>query len=256
MMERLNAAKKPIFYCSFGKDSSAVLHMIRPWLHKTLVAFIDCGGMYPDIVQWADIVGKTLPHFIHYNAPGNIWDDIKHKGWMVDAEFTALGRYGKILHADPLAKDHKLRSWAECVAERFWVPAAKLATFYNADLMISGERSDDRPFADDWEIRNNGMNVIRPIFGWTDDDVWNYLDKHEISLPKTYQGRQKDRMDCFPCFGHNMSADRIRYMKKEYPDLYEKIFVEKGFRDVVPRIVHYSRQMADTWSEIQDIIGE
>lgn len=53
----IEEAERPIFYCSFGKDSSVVLDALKPWLDKTLVVFIDCGGMFPDIVEWADREG-------------------------------------------------------------------------------------------------------------------------------------------------------------------------------------------------------
>ena len=255
----IEKAEKPIFYCSFGKDSSAVLHGLEPWLHKTMVVFLDCGGMYPDITKWADDYGKGLPKYMHVNAEGSIWDAIRSRGWPVDVSVANIGKLGASVMIEEEASRHKVREYTECINERIWLPAYVFSQMYQPDLFISGERKEDRPFAtkEDWAIRTSGVkNSIRPIFDWTDSDVWEYIDAHEIDLPKTYQGRQEDRRDCFACLGHNLTIDRIKYLKEEYPDLFNKMFTEEGLAEIVPVMIRNLKRSTSVWEGIAELLED
>lgn len=252
ILDGIEQAQRPIFYCSFGKDSSAVLHALAPWLHKTMVVFVDCGGLYPDIVEWAQFAGEKLPKFMYLNAPGNIWKDIQEKGWPTDIETEDLGELSDLMARDPLAKNTRVRLWTKCTYDRFWIPAYAFAQMYQPDLYISGEKRLDRPYATDWETRNMGaQKALRPLLEWSDEDVWAYIDKHGIPLAKTFQGRQADRRDCYVCFGHCVSAGRVDYLRTEYPELYQKLFHEMGFKDVVSAMVKHLNKSRDVWTEIE-----
>jgi 3'-phosphoadenosine 5'-phosphosulfate sulfotransferase (PAPS reductase)/FAD synthetase len=248
----IEEAQRPIFYCSFGKDSSAVLHAISPWLHKTMVVFVDCGGLYPDIVNWAHFAGEQLPKFFYLRAPGDIFEDILKKGWPTDIETEDLGELSDLMARDPLVKHSKVRLWTKCTYDRFWLPAYAFAQMYQPDLYISGEKRLDRPYATDWDQRHMGAGKsLRPLLDWSDEDVWAYIDKNDIPLAKTFVGRQADRRDCYVCFGHCISAGRIDYLRQEYPDLYSKLFEEMGFKHVVAAMVGHLRKSHDVWTEIQ-----
>lgn len=256
-LDLIEKAERPIFFCSFGKDSSAVLHGIMPWIKKIMVVFVDCGGMYPDIVDWAKKMGGKLPKFMIVNAAGDIWEDIAKKGWSVDVEIAAIGRHSNLIMTEEVANRHKVRPWTDCTMERFWVPAYAFSEMYRPDLFISGEKYLDRPYATDWGYRTHGAaNAVRPIFDWTDDEVWEYIDANGIQLPMTYQGRQRDRRDCFLCFGNDLTVGRVRYLKDNYPGLFEKVFHEKGFAEVVPVMVKHFTELLSVWTDVKNLLGE
>lgn len=251
-LDGIEEAERPIFYCSFGKDSSAVLNALRPWLHKIMVVFCDCGGLYPDIVEWAKAEGAKLPKFMYLHASGNIWDDIRDKGWPTDIETEDLGQLSDLMQRDPLAKHSRVRLWTKCTEERFWLPAFCFAQMYKPDLYISGEKLLDRPYATDWDQRHMGAGkTLRPLMNWSDEDVWEYIDANDIKLTKTFVGRQADRRDCYVCFGHCMTAGRVDYLRTEYPELYDKLFNEMGFRHVVSAMVQHLNKSRDVWTEIE-----
>lgn len=252
-LDGIEEAQKPIFYCSFGKDSSVVLHALAPWLHKTLVVFVDCGGMYPDIVEWAKFAGAQLPKFMYLNAPGDIWEEIKTKGWPSDIETEDLGEFSDLMQTDLVAKTHRVRLWTKCTHDRLWIPSFAFAQMYKPDLYISGEKRLDRPYATDWDQRNMGaQRSLRPLLEWSDEDVWEYIDAHKIPLTKTFQGRQADRRDCYVCFGHCVTAGRIEYLKSEYPDLYDKMFNEMGFKVLVSAMVKHLNRSQQVWTDIEN----
>lgn len=256
-LSEIEKAKKPIFFCSWGKDSSAVLNMIKPWLDKTMVVFVDCGGVYPDIVEWADREGSKLPKYFHIQPTGDIWQDMREKGWNTDIEIADIGRHADMLHRSPVSHSHKVRLWTQCTMERFWIPGFVFTQMYQPDLFISGEKKSDRPYATDWDTRAHGVSkAIRPIFNWTDDDVWKYLDENKIELTKTYQGRQSDRRDCYLCFGHDITVGRVEYLRDEYPELFRKIFHEEGMKDIVPVMVDQLKRNLDVWGKVQALLEE
>jgi 3'-phosphoadenosine 5'-phosphosulfate sulfotransferase (PAPS reductase)/FAD synthetase len=251
----IEEAQKPIFFCSFGKDSSVVLHALQPWLYKTMVVFIDCGGVFPDIVEWADREGAKMPKYFHLHAAGDIWQDIHTKGWSTDIELADIGRHSDTTYPTEIAGRHKTRPWTQCVAERFWMPSFVFTQMYQPDLFISGEKKSDRPFATDWDVRTNGVaKALRPLFDWSDEDVWGYIDGKNIQLASTYQDRQADRRDCYLCFGHGLTVNRIQFMKDKYPELYKKVFFEEGMAELVPVMVDQLKKTHDTWKDIQDLL--
>jgi 3'-phosphoadenosine 5'-phosphosulfate sulfotransferase (PAPS reductase)/FAD synthetase len=251
----IEESKRPIFYCSFGKDSSAVLHAIGPWLDKTMVVFVDCGGLYPDIQDWARKEGAKLPHFMYLTAPGDIWEDIQQKGWPTDIETEDLGELSDLMLRDPLVKYSRVRLWTKCTQERFWLPSFCFAQMYKPDLYISGEKLLDRPYATDWDQRHMGAGkTLRPLLEWSDDEVWEYIDEYGIQLTKTFVGRQADRRDCYVCFGHCLTAGRVEYLKAEYPELYQKLFHDMGFKNVVSAMVRHLNKSRDVWTEIESKI--
>jgi 3'-phosphoadenosine 5'-phosphosulfate sulfotransferase (PAPS reductase)/FAD synthetase len=253
----IEEAQKPMFLCSFGKDSSVVLNAIKPWLHKVMVVFIDCGGVFPDIVEWADREGAKMPKYFHLNATGDIWQDIRSKGWSTDIELANLGRHSDMLATTEVAGRHKTRPWTQCVMERFWMPSFVFTHMYKPDLYISGEKRLDRPYATDWETRTNGIEKsLRPIFEWSDEDVWEYLDINGIQLAPTYQDRQADRRDCYLCFGHGLTVNRIRFLKERYPELYHKVFYEEGMAELVPVMVDELQKTLGTWKDIKALLEE
>lgn len=251
----IEEAQKPIFFCSFGKDSSVVLHAIQPWLEKVMVVFIDCGGVFPDIVEWADREGAKLPKYFHLHAAGDIWQDIRTKGWSTDIELADVGRHSDMTYPTEVAGRHKTRPWTQCVWDRFWMPSFVFTQMYKPDLYISGEKRLDRPYANDWDVRTNGIEKsLRPIFEWSDQDVWDYLDAHGIQLAPTYQGRQADRRDCYLCFGHGLTVNRIQYLKERYPDLFHKVFFEEGMAELVPVMVDQLQRTLSTWKDIKNLL--
>jgi hypothetical protein len=255
-LDGIEEAKKPIFFCSFGKDSAVVLHAIQPWIEKTMVVFLDCGGVFPDVVEWAAREGAKMPKFMHVHAPGNIWDDIRTKGWSVDVELADMGRHSDVTYQIPIAGQHKTRVWTQCVNERFWMPGFVFTQMYQPDLFISGEKQSDRPYANDWDSKTFGVpKALRPIFDWEDSDAWEYLDAHNIELAPTYRGRQSDRRDCYLCFGHGLTANRIQYLKDSYPELYNKVFFEEGMSEVVPVMIEQLEKNLVAWKEIWQIIN-
>jgi len=128
---------------------------------------------------------------------------------------------------------------------------------YKPDLYISGEKRLDRPFANDWETRTHGVaKALRPVFDWSDSEVWEYIDANGIELAPTFRDRQADRRDCYLCFGHGLTINRVQYLKDKYPDLYKKVFFEEGLSELVPIMVDQLRKTLGTWEQIQGLLEE
>jgi 3'-phosphoadenosine 5'-phosphosulfate sulfotransferase (PAPS reductase)/FAD synthetase len=248
-------AKQAMFFCSFGKDSSALLHALWPYLDKIVTVFIDCGDLYPDIIRWARTVGKRIPNFLYFQSPGDYWEEVRQKGFATDIGLPELGPLGEALAYEPVARKHKIRPWIEYVYERYWVHMMGLIKAYGADVVITGERRLDRPAAVDWTDEKGGVTVVRPLLDWTDEDVWGYIDEHKIPLAPTFRGRQPDRRDCYACMGsHDFTPGRIKELKEKWPELYHKVFVTEGFGEVLPVMVRLVRKKLENHEAILRIV--
>jgi 3'-phosphoadenosine 5'-phosphosulfate sulfotransferase (PAPS reductase)/FAD synthetase len=254
----IEKAERPVLFCSFGKDSSVVLHSLGPWLHKAMVVFLNYGGLYPDIIKWAEDRGSELPNYFCVYPPGDLWEDIRTKGWPVDIEIAALGRNGAEMAEDAAAHKFKLRVYTEFFRDRIWLPMFVFTKMYGADCLITGERRQDHPFMMNWQQRDNGCGmVLRPVFDWSDEDVWEYIDANAIGLPKSYQTRNPQRRDNYVCLGgHDLSPELIDEMKREWPDIYRKVFVEEGFKEVIPVMLKHLSLVKQKWEAIQKIVEE
>lgn len=247
--------KNPFFFCSFGKDSSSVLHVLWPYIDRIQVVFLDCGGLYPDIVQWLEKIGPKLPKFFHYRHAPPIEQDIKTKGFPLDLTIWEFDSAGWLMCPHPLSGKFKVRPWTDCVFERIWAPMQNMIAQANPDLIITGERKQDRPFADDWLRRNTGRTILRPIFDWSDQDVWDYIDHHRIPLAKSFQGRQKDRRDCWLCMGgHDFTIERMRELKGQWPELWNRLMYEYGFAELLPELVKLAKTKIKTLEQLSWLI--
>jgi len=230
-----------------------VLHGMGDLVEKTLVVFLDCGGLYPDIPEWVRREGEKLPNFLYVDPYNDIWDDIHSKGFALDLQPAELGDWGEQLASDPLCHDFKVRPWTQCMYERVWRPLHRIVQEYKPDLLVTGERGQDRPYAV-WE---DPVPFCRPIFEWKDFQVWAYIDRHEIELAPTYRGRQKDRRDCWLCFGgHDMTPQRLLELKENWPDLWEKLFEEEKFGVLLERMATICESKGKVYRQILELTEE
>jgi len=162
----LDGAQKPLLFCSFGKDSSCILHLLKSeqeWIDKTLVVFMDCGACYPDVLDFVHEQSKGLHYFFHFKHQTSYWDEVKEKGFPVDVDIPALSSFsGRQLGWNETVKSVTIRPWSHCLYERINVPMDRVVKHFKPDLVLTGERKKDRPFAI-WENKFNGVQGYRPF---------------------------------------------------------------------------------------------
>lgn len=199
---------------SGGKDSLAVLHLLRPYWGKLTVYWLNSGDAVPATEEMMRGVATTVPNF--KDIQGRQPQIIADYGWPSDVvphSHTVLGN--RVLGGTPFKVQERLH----CCVNSIMLPMHEAMLADGITLVIRGKRGDD---ADKTGVQTGdmtaGYEVLFPIIDWTEQDVYTYLATNQIDLPE-YYADVNDSLDCKTCTAwSNHRADR--YLRRALPDAY------------------------------------
>jgi hypothetical protein len=203
--------------CSFGKDSTALLHLIREVLPKP--NDLACHA-YPIPViyhrtpyfsakhEFADSIIRSWALEIHDYPP--LACGVKCK----DDRLELVARYPFGLSALDLPLNTEppiARRDFVCGLE--WLKRPKLAglSWPWATIFIGHKSSDLDPFEGQLPLKHDaalvgGVSLVFPLRHWTDADVWEYIEEHHVPYDKRrYAKRENPRIS-----DGNVNEIRIR----------------------------------------------
>lgn len=219
MQDFFNRHEKVALMFSGGKDSLACLHLVKDYLDKVLVVWVNTGANFPEIEQMMREVKSIVTHFheIKTDQPSSI----KSKGYPVDVvpvNYTVLGQSVTSI------KDFKVRSYFECCSENFWIPCDAEMRKLGVTGIIRGQRNSEAHRA---PIKSghieNGIEYYLPIESWKDSEVIDYLRSKDVVINERLSMAHSS-LDCWNCTAYMAeSAERFKYIKKNHPSKYESI---------------------------------
>lgn len=211
---------------SGGKDSIACLRLVEQYLDRTLVVWVSTGADFPEITELMSEVRQLVPYFLEIQTDQP--SSIRRNGYpsdVVPIKHTPLGQM--FMGAQKI----KIRSAFECCSENKWLPTSNKLKELGVTGVIRGQRSDDTaraPLASgDWV---DGVEYLLPIADWSKEQVLDYLAKNNVPITDRLL-MEHSSLDCWNCTAYlEHSADRMRYVKKNYPDKYQEV------TDIIKRI--------------------
>jgi len=251
---------------SGGRDSTALLHIVRslyPWVPAV---FCNTGLEFPEVVQFV----KKQKNVIIIRPQMTFKQVIEKYGWPIVSKNVAIAidRYRNTRRADQ--REYRLhgrwengkhltlgmipKKWqylinapfkisGECCTQLKKGPMKRFAKKYSLNPMlgIMGKDSNSRMR----DIRMNGCNVYdkkapmsRPLALWDSADIFSYIINNELDLAEVYyQGY--DHTGCIFCmFGlqqeqQNTGTNRFQKMKMTHPKLYNYCINKLGAREVL-----------------------
>lgn len=211
-----------IIQFSGGKDSVVCLHMYRN--DPDVVAlYIDTGNAFEHVRKYVQETCEKYKVKLHVRGPDrpvDLWqDEYGLPSDVVPWDSTPMMR-------DMVKKNftNKIIPYSTCCTVNIWLPLMNGVLELGAKTVIRGSKAcDEKVGVKDGYVDENGISFMSPLWDWTDEDVFSYIEKHNIVLPKHYT-KDNDSLDCWSCTAYMgpHGKERLAYLKKEYPDIYPK----------------------------------
>ncbi len=229
------------FMFSGGKDSLACLFLLKPFLDKINVIWVNTGDTFPETRKIIKDFVSELPKFIEVKTDVNSFK----KKFGLPTDLVPI----KNTHAGKMAvikSDIKLVNGYECCLNNLWVPAMKAANDIGATLIIRGQRNDEPAKT---PIKSghveNGVEYLFPIEDWTQEKVLEFLKENNFDPPEFFNFAESS-LDCISCTAFlDGINDRKQYMIKNHPEKHsENIINLKKIISAAEKELDYMKEYA------------
>jgi 3'-phosphoadenosine 5'-phosphosulfate sulfotransferase (PAPS reductase)/FAD synthetase len=188
----LRGGRRVALQFSGGKDSLALLYMLRAWWNDLTIYWANPGDPPDELLDLMRRVAGEVPHFVE--VPGRRWEVIQQFGWpanVVPAGHDRLSHDIFVKSKTPLLQDR-----LSCCIRSMMAPMHERMIQDGVTLVLRGQRGADALAA---RMPESGeYEVLFPIDSWSDEDVFGFLAGRGVKLPGWYEV-SKHGMDCLTC---------------------------------------------------------
>ena len=180
--ERLDRHEHIALAFSGGKDSTACLYLMKPFLDRITVYHLDTGDLLPEIVERVERAAAWIPHFVHIQTdvaswilanglPTDLWPYHSHAIGQAMGEYTV-----------PLVPRYT------CCFENLMFPCFRRMVDDGNTMIIRGtKRVDMRHLpTEDGHVTATGVELFLPLRDWSNEKVRVFLARNGVSLPRLY----------------------------------------------------------------------
>jgi 3'-phosphoadenosine 5'-phosphosulfate sulfotransferase (PAPS reductase)/FAD synthetase len=222
---------------SGGKDSLAVVYLLRPYLHRLQVYHLDTGDLLPEVMEIARHVEAMAPNFVRVQTDAMGW--IAKHGLPTDLMPHSAHPIGRAMGEDRIA----LVPRYECCWANLMQPLWDRIRADGNTLLIRGtKRIDMKRLPVPGGGNDSGVEFWLPIEDWSNADVFAYLRSVGAPICRVYD-TVTNSPECARCSAW-WGERRAEYLRQHHPELW---------RD-------YSRRMravlAELWSPLQALNHE
>ena len=166
-----NHADEHALSSSFGAQSAVSLHLVTRLKPDIPVILIDTGYLFPETYRFVDELTQRLSLNLKVYRPqiGTAWMEAR-LGKLWEEGVEGIERYNRLRKVEPMQR--ALRE----LGVRNWIAGLR--------------RSQSRSRADlDFLELLDGRWKLHPLADWSDHDVWQYLQHHDLPYhPLWHQG--------------------------------------------------------------------
>lgn len=211
--------QKSCVSCSFGKDSTVLLHLCLEADPHCLVVFENTGIEFKETLEFRDRMVKEWDlNFVELKPELTYWqilDRILHKGLGLD--------------------DGKKRSNICCyhMKEKPFSKFAKQQGIRVSFAGITALESRNRMFSAcqkgmEYYSQKFSYLKVHPLLYWRESEVWDFIRSRNLPVNEAYEKYGLSRMGCVPCTSHkNWREQLFRINPRMYKLIQEKYFRQK-----------------------------
>ena len=209
---------------SGGKDSLALVYLLRDDWHRLTVYHLDTGDLLPETRDAVAHVEAMVPRFQRINTNARAW--IAANGLPSELVPEACGSIGRGFDHGHAGRVSIVGQWRCCDANR-WQPMLNRLQADGVTLSIRGARIADpgfglvrrAPGATIGECIKRVGNIENwfPIQRWSDDDVLAYLRGVGAPVGRFYDYKAQG-IECATCPA-GWGEGRASYLRQHHPEL-------------------------------------
>lgn len=188
--------EKPVILFSGGKDSILLTHLAKKAFYPAKIPFpllhIDTGHNFIETIEFRDYLAKKLDVQL---IVGSVQDAIDTGLAVEEKGANASRNVAQIPALLKAIEDHQFDALMGGARRDEEKARAKERFFSHRDEFGQWDPKNQRPEL--WNIFNGKKHFgehfrVFPISNWTELDVWQYIAKEGIELPKTYYAHKRD----------------------------------------------------------------
>jgi len=239
MLDHLSPHKNIALQFSGGKDSLALVHLLRPHWDRLTFYHVDTGDLLPEVREIVDSVEAMVPRFVRIETRPADWQQrFGMPSDLVPSSCTPLGvKIGM--------SDQRLIDRFECCAFNIMVPMHEAALKDGCTLVIRGtKRADMKRLPAENGPTGLGYDLWLPLLEWSDDDVFAYLREVGAPICRVYEnGAQSPECATCPAW---WSEGRSSYLGKYHPELHAAYQA---------KLALVAAEVAPMWANLQREVG-
>lgn len=248
--EQLKKHENPVVACSFGKDSLAVLHLVKRVADKLnkqfQVLWNNTGLSYPSagiglsVIEVKDKLEKEWNlEIIETKAKKTIWEIVKNNNF----PGIVSSQRDKDQGGTNCCRYLKKKPTEESIKNNNWDLYFDGLTAYESDQRyISIKKWGIKHYHKTFKIQK-----VHPIAFWGVNNVWDYIEKYNIPYPDIYDAEIEDytkrgyseqicghrvdraiRNGCWACtLPIKNNPEKLKQLRKYYPKHW-KVLMKKG----------------------------
>lgn len=214
--------KRAVLFLSAGKDSLACLLLLKDFLDRIDVVWVNPGAPHQRTVEYMHHIRRWVPRFREVSGRQPEW--LLARGWPVDVLPVRSSIEGEVgAGRAPV----RFQSYLTCCEANMWAPMREFIKASGADLVIMGQRAGEsmRNRLRDDEIQTiDGVTYWHPINSWTEAQVWRLIDACGHPHPPFYDEGAESSADCWNCTAYlDHNRGRLEAMKRTEPDRYQVV---------------------------------
>jgi phosphoadenosine phosphosulfate reductase len=218
---------------SGGKDSLAVIYMLRGHLDRVTVYHNDTGDLLPEVMEVVEQAKALCPNFVHIRGDVLAWQR-KH-GLPSDLVPYSASDIGRQVGQERT----RLVPRYDCCHANLMQPLWDRVIADGNTLVIRGTKRVDFPTLPvvDREVRD-GIEFWYPLQEWSHAEVFEYLRREGAPICRIYEeGLQAP--ECSRCTAW-LNVGQAAYLKKYHPD----------------RLIEYRERLHAVFREIDPVLKD
>jgi phosphoadenosine phosphosulfate reductase len=206
---------------SGGRDSLAVLYLMRPYWDRISVYWCNTGDAYPETLSVVDYVRDIVPNFIEImGRQPQVIAEFGLPSDIVPVSRTPLG----LLVSQ--AKKTLIQDRYSCCARSMMFPTQERMIADGITLIIRGQKNADefKAATRSGEV-HDGIELLYPIENWTARQVMDYLHEQHAPTPRFYEVMDSapDCMTCSAWWENGAATYLKRYHFEQYQEVQRRL---------------------------------